>query len=410
MNTMKLLISFLFLSLMFVSCDRDNVDDIDITEETEITDPEGELVDVNPLVGRSGGGSDDGLELECLTILYPFQLVDIDGNNISISGPSDFENLSEVEVIVDFVYPLNVRHDLDQEVTVDNSEELGELFIECWPDFEDFDEETRFPAYLISDETSCYELSYPITLEKVDESQITVGDEDEFVDALYSDFYFFVFPFSLIDEDGELVEITDQEVLFDVLIDCNDIDFSDSLDFSWDNADLACFQLVFPLDVVLSDGTVVTVENHEEYCDLMLIGTISDFSYPITVLDEDGTSYVLNDIDELNALISEHCDYWWDVGSDGFFELLILISGTEVQGPGIPNCYDINYPIEYTDSDDQTIAIDSDEDLINLISSAEFGLDIESLVYPIDVTLISDQSVSTVNNLEDIFAILEDCQ
>jgi len=391
------LVALLFL---FTACERENIDEAGQTEvdQTEIT--------TNPLIGRTTTSSGEGLDLECFIINYPFSFVDDEGIEHLVTSDEDLETLfsDETLIIVDFVYPLTVTVD-EEETSVADGEELGELFIACVPDggWEDGD----FPAYVISLENSCLEHVYPLTLNDLDGNEVIVNNEDEYEEAILEQPLVFVFPLTLLDvESGEEVVVNDIDELFDALFACNGFEWGDSV-WNWETGFeyIGCYMVEFPITVIV-DGEEVVVNNHEEFCELMLLGEVVDFAYPLSLIDEEGNTIVVNSEEELEAAL-EDCG-WINIGGDeGFFEVLILISGAEDTEVGGADCYDIQFPISVTMNDGSVMEFNSMTDFENIWESAE---EIESLNYPVTVNLNSDGSEVIIENLEDNFEVLANCQ
>lgn len=381
----------LTMGLLITSCSKDDEFNRELhKEEIELT----ETNIGNNLVNRSTA-NELGLDLECFTILYPFQLVDIEGVEYLIESDDSFETvLTEDTEIIDFVYPLDILNEDGTSATVTDALELGDLFSLCVPNG-GWDED-NFPAYLIDPINSCYSVVYPISLEDTDGNVVVANDEEEFIEMVSQDLLFFVFPFDLVDTDGNTVTVGDVDGLFTALIDCNGFE-QDSI-WDWENGFeyIGCFTVEFPLTLVLTDGSTVVVNNHMEYCDLMLEGSIADFAYPLTLIDEDGNELVVNSSEELTELL-EDC---WD-GPFGGEDVYILAEG-ELGG-----CYTINFPITGVQVDDQGNTSDIVINNLDEIINGQFY--ISSIDYPITVVLTSDGSTVTVNNIADIFQLLEDC-
>lgn len=400
---MKLLKNLIFplalLTLMFTSCDRDNS-----VDETNIDESPTE-VNVNPLVGRSLGGNGDGMDFDCFLIKYTFSFVDIDDNEYPISSDEDFINLldsSEELQIVDFKYPLTIITD-SGESQANSEDDLEALFASCVPS--GGWEEGEFPAFSINYDNSCYELVYPVSVRN-DAGDVTVLDNEEaFNDAMAADLVYFVFPLDLIEEDGTASTVEDIDMLFTYLIGCNGFGPSDTLigaEWDWEGGFeyLGCYMLQFPFDVNLADGTAVTVNNHEELCDLMLTGELVDYAYPLTLEDEDNVEYVVNSEAELETLLIE-CDYIWVGDFEG--DVLVLLSGAGAFENEDP-CYVISFPIEIANGI-ETTSIASLEEMQEIL----FG-EPQSLVYPLNVVLESDGSIYTVEGIESLFDLLTICE
>ncbi|NNK89376.1 MAG: hypothetical protein HKO89_02100 [Saprospiraceae bacterium] len=401
-NILGILLLF-FSAFMLTNCEKENLDMIEIEEEEITVDT---TIISNNLIFRSNPGTQSGgLELDCITILYPFDLLKSDGTTISINNDDDFLSLIDSTAtgsdIIDFVYPLDVLDDEGEQETIDDAEELAEMFAECVPDGGWTTDE--FPAYLVSFDNSCYTLQYPLTLETLDGTELTANDEEDFIELMTEEIVFFVFPFNVIHEDGNTETVNDVDELFSLLISCNGF-YIDSTDWEWETGFeyIGCYMIGFPLDVVVSDGSVVTVNNHMELCDLMLVGELVDYAYPLILTDEDGNTVIANNEDELYELL-EDCDDFISGSGDAF----LLFLGTQpVDSLGTTGCYTINYPITVTGETAtgvMEIEIFSDQEIL------ELSVPDASLEYPVSVTLTSDGSVVELNGIEEIFELLEDC-
>ncbi len=392
---MKLITRFFLpvLACIFLmtSCQKETID-----TGGGLTPPDDpQVVETNPLLSRTQG-SEDGLDLGCFSIEFPFGLVDSIGTVYTINSIEDLEVIeADGILLVDFAYPLEITFEDGEITSVDNLEELAELFAECLPDggWENGD----FPAYLINLETSCYVLDYPLDLVDDDGETITVNSEEEFADALAEDIYFFVFPITLLDEEQNVVVANDNDEIFEALFACNEIELGDSTVWDWETGFeyLGCYMIEFPLDVVLTDSTVVTVETHEELCDLMLTGELSAYAYPLTLIDEEGAEVVVNSEEELaEALFA--C--WND---NDFFALITFLQG-EAEG-----CFTVNYPITLSSANSEDIVLNSSEDLIDLFDGeVEFDITIE---FPVTITFTATGEEVEINDATEALELLDAC-
>jgi hypothetical protein len=361
------LLSILFLfAMLIVSCTKENVDGTD-TIPGEIDPPT--TIETNDLLIRSTTeATEDGCEFDCFVVNYPFDLIDINDQTYTINEEGDWYELFEDSVeIIDFVYPLNITYEDGTTDVVANGEELGEAFASCLPN--EWNEDL-FPAYLINDETSCFNLSYPLDVIDLEDNVTTVNDEEEFIAAIANDLVFFVFPFDLINEDGDLVTVENYEDLLNALFSCNDY-YVDTT--QWDSGFeyIGCYQLTFPFDLELYDGTVVTVTDHMQYCDLLLQGNVAGFAFPLSLIDENGDVIIVNSQEELDELLEECGD--WPNGITGDAGLLLFGSMITDSVNMIP-CYSIVYPIDLTEIDEDgnpvgTVTVADEAAYMDLINS-----------------------------------------
>ncbi len=409
--------SSLLALLVITSCQKENIDTLTEKEETVVPTITTISPPANALFSRTSNGStaaESGIDFDCVTIIFPFNLLDNKGMVHEVANEAIFIELFEAtwdstEYIVDFEFPLNATVDNGEVIVIENNDQLGALFAECVPDggWDDF----IFPAYLIDDENSCYKTVYPISLEDgIDGSIITVEDEAAFIEVLVEKEVYFHFPINLTDE-TEVISVASVEELFNTLFSCNEV-YEDSL--GWDYEDgfeyIYCYEINFPFDVFTSDGEIKTVNNHEELCDLMLQGELTDYVYPLTLTSPEGEEVTANSAEELEILF-EQCDA--EVGefeqSDVFLLALLAQPFTE---DSTSVCYTINYPISGTYEDEIVFVFNSDKEIFEYQSnptSSETENARLDLVYPIGITRQSDNQVITINSIEDLFDVIQEC-
>jgi len=398
---LKYLFIFFGAAMLFTACERGDVIDEGVTEGEG---PEVIITETNPLVARGGGG-EDGLDFICFTIDYPFGLITTTGDEITINNEDDLASLESGEVeIANFAYPLQVTLEDESSVVINNDDEIAELFANCVPD--DVFSFEGFPAYQISEDNSCYELKYPITLTDTQGDEVTLDNEESFNAAVAEEVYFFTFPLILVDEDGNDVVVDDIEDMWDTLLDCNDWDWEYEGDttgvWDWENGFdyLGCYQIAFPLGVIV-DGETVIVNNHEDLCDLMLQGELEGYAYPLTLTDGEGNELVVNSEDELNEALAE-C---WDG-----FELedvtILLFSGSQSDSTNFEACYEINFPIQLDNEFLGERTIEDQNDFENAIFEEGYFC---CIVYPVTINMTATGEEVTLQESSDVLAVLEDC-
>ena len=115
MKSIKYLVVFAIAVIFSISsCTKDN-SIIDITDPKPVTPKE---TSSNPLVNRGTTG-EEGLDMGCFTIKFPFEL-SVNGTNVSINSEDDFnsvlDNLNQEDSLlidsafIDFVYPLEITY------------------------------------------------------------------------------------------------------------------------------------------------------------------------------------------------------------------------------------------------------------------------------------------------------------
>ena len=400
MKILKSLFLLTFLAMItFSSCTKEN------KGETTETDPEVEVTETtsNALVGEVTGRSEgEGLDLGCFAIETPFQL-SVNGENVTIESEEDLEAViidleEDPEINIDFVYPLNITYTDGEAGIVNNGEELGEAFASCIPDAGWG--ENNFPAFLINDQNSCYQLVYPVNLNDFDGNTYSAESEDDFITLVSENQTLsFTFPINLINEEGEEVSADNTDNLFGLLADCNTgVYQGDSTDIGSDFGigSIACFEVVFPATALVIDinGNVTEqdVADENALSSLFLEGNFIGFGFPLTLVDDEGVQITVNNEEELNAAL-QLCGF--DIeGPEG--DEIALIFFIINENPDF-DCYQINYPV----------TLDNDVEVNNVESALEQLSMGAGIAFPITVT--QDGETVTIADLEALKALVFGC-
>ena len=253
-------------------------------------------------------------------------------------------------------------------------------------------------------DVSCAEIVYPITLNNPDGSTTTINDDDELIeaieDALFddSDVPTIAFPIQVIGEDDIAVTVADEDALFEIFEDCfGDWDDYDDDCGCEDDEFEECFEINYPITLVMPDGSQVVVNDDDEletaidnYYDANPNDT-NDISvvYPITVtMLEDSSTVTVNDDDELDELF-EDC-------FDEYFE----------------DCFEIQYPISILMPDSTTITANSEEELDSLydawIIANPNNMGEPELIFPITI-VYEDGTTEVINDEDELEEAFEAC-
>ncbi len=205
----------------------------------------------------------------------------------------------------------------------------------------------------ILDNTSCFSVQLPVTV-IVNGQQIIVSNQADYqtvqdaIDQFSNDddLVNFVYPITIKYQNFITQVLQDADDLDDVLDDCNDDDGFDEID---------CISLIYPITVNIYDSnnqlanTVTINSNSNFYNFLNTIGNnvFIAINYPISALDSNGQTIVLNSNNELENFIEDSIDDCDDNNSGG--------------GSGNPTFISVitsgNWYISYyyEDDDDETI-------------------------------------------------------
>ncbi len=407
MKSIKYLVVFAIAIIFSLSsCTKDN-SIVDITDPKLVTPKE---TSSNPLVNRGTTG-EEGLDMGCFTIKFPFEL-SVNGTNVTINSEDDFnsvfDNLNQDDSLiidsafVDFVYPLEITYNDSGDIeTINDGLGLGAAFANCVPDT---GWGNGFPAFLINEKNSCFVLNYPVKLSSQDSFEYTANDENEFIDLIAQHkFLSFVFPIGLTNiKTQESVEAQSSNMLFDLLTSCNpDINPDTIINPRYFGVHIACYTLGFPVIYIDQDGEKVTANNIAELTQAYLSGKVVEITFPMNLVSQDSTNTTVTFVEseeELNQAI-EACGNNFE-GVDADLLPIYLMSKAS-------NCFKMVYPITITSDGGETTSILANED--ELIS--ELYNDISSdIVYPFSLFDVSANENKVFDNSDDLYSFMNQCE
>ena len=249
----------------------------------------------------------------------------------------------------------------------------------------------------------CFSFVYPLEVVLPGGDVQTANNDDELEmivltwldqNPTSNEFPTFNFPIDVMLEDGTTQSVANEEALCELLMLCWDgIDdiYEDSLDMDLE----FCFELVYPIEVVLPDQTTATANSDEELETIIFdwyeanpdSEEFPTFTYPIQV-DLDGEILTVNSDEELEAIF-EDCH-------DGFFE----------------DCFSLNYPVQIIFPDGTTAEVDSDMALETVVEEwyeqNPTSEEDPTFAYPVEVTLV-DGTVQSIGSDEEFDALFEAC-
>lgn len=396
------IVFFLVLSVLvvFSSCKEDEISKDIVTEQQVVP----ETVTFNPLVAnvQASVSSTGGLDLGCFTINFPFAL-SIGGVEVAINSEEDFQNAindNPDQEYIDFVYPLDITYPDGTVETADSGEALGEAFASCVPDT-GWTGEEGFPAFLICELNSCYEIVYPLNLLDVDGNTYIVTTEEEFIDQIANNpNLYFEFPISLINMDGETVTAQSDQDLMNLLLECDPIEWpQDTITYGGGyEGGFACYDIGYPASLVDVNGNTITVENNDAFWNALFNNEIIDFGYPLTLIDEDGVAIEIGNGEELTEALEE-CG---GVIIEGDVFLGMLFEGATNLGFG--NCYEVLFPVVLNNPQaGTTLTLNSNDDLTENIFN-------EFWIVELPVNINVDGEVVVIDDIQVLFDIQSTCQ
>ena len=288
-------------------------------------------------------------------------------------------------------------------------DENGELLFD-----ENYDEDNDgdYDVFEEWENYMCFDIQFPVIITMPDDSQVSVGDEDELYEAV--DIYYEIsdeydglpeinFPINIVfyfenengNEQQEVIEIESYEELEMYFDECTEEDDNGWDDESWFEID--CVDLVYPISIENPEGDIIYVESEyylHEYIDQYYQNCNSndcgDFSlvYPLTVeyyseTNDQTQILTINSEEELEELLDDYC-YDDDDGGD--------------DEDGLDICGEIVYPVtveapngdQFTGNTEEEIMSFIEEWSSNNCNTMECDTDFE-LVFPITMEFEDDQ-------------------
>lgn len=407
--SIRLNILLVFVALLFAACEKDNMDEIVIDEP----DYQPEVNETNPLFLAMSTNNPEGLELGCLSILYPFDMALESGSTLTINSESEFMaaiDTTAVDPAVDFTYPLDILYSEGETAQVNSIEELGLSFVACVPvDGWDYGNTAGnlIPAFSFTD--LCFDLVYPVALEDLDGNAYTAENESALIDlsATVEDLYF-TLPITILNVDGSEIEIESYDGFFNLVESCDGVGVNPPvvIDGQIEVTGFGCWELQYPFTLDLGDGTTVEINTESEYATTIL-NADNEFQviYPFTLksLLNDDEIEVANDDDFIAAL--EACGIIIDIGDGedcGTTEGHVLLFFNE------GSCYTINYPAQ-VQAEGVTYTLNSTSDYFEVYSMYATQINAIDLIYPISVTNTESGTENTLNNRDEICDYVNAC-
>ncbi len=245
MNFSKL--SFFALCLLIIvglsSCEKESIDSLTGVEKSE-SGAEQAANATGDDDETEGGDSELDFDLEdCFTVDFPVSIQYADGTVTAYNSEDEIEQAIEdwIEANPDadeaaepqIVFPVNVTNQDGVQVTVNSEEEIEQLLVDCYgEDWEEGDSE-----------------------DEEGDSEDGDSDHGDCDDLDIEDLCFeFVFPITLVAEDGSSIELQS-------LADAEAVEETEGEDLD--------YEISFPISVVKEDGTTAAVNNEDELEELI---------------------------------------------------------------------------------------------------------------------------------------------
>lgn len=399
----------LCIGLLMTACEKENFDEIVPTGEP-VFQPDSVAVNSLLKVAKSGNTA-EGVELACITINFPFELLLDSGVTITINSQAEFEAAIFAEgpnQVVDFVFPLTITDDAGEVLLIEDNLALGNAFISCIPQ-EGWEEssasDATIPVFLFDD--TCFDIIYPVDVEDDAGNTYLVTNEAELIDlSAENEVLFFSLPLTVIDKDSMELTIETVSMFFDLVFTCDGVS-PPVVGENFVITGFGCNKLLYPATLLTSEGELITVNNEDEYVNLILSGVSVELQFPFSLLNLiTGETMTINDELDLIAAL-QACGVDIEIGEtetcDTPDHVLLFFN----QGSPILDCrYSINFPLQL-EAGGETYTITSFTQYFDEVYNT-FAWDEVELIYPVSVTLL-DETTLTFESAEDLCAFLDGC-
>ncbi|NNC62250.1 MAG: hypothetical protein HKO11_07920 [Eudoraea sp.] len=240
-NVLKLLTVLMFVPLLLTSCREE--------ESVLIEGPQDEVLKANSVVANlmqrtaMNDGSDDNIvdQANCFSLEFPFTVV-VNGMEITVNSEEDLDTVEDIldefdddDDTIEIEFPITIILNDFSEVAINSVEEFENYADDCQGENE-FD-----------DDIECVDIAYPITVSVFDTNNelidtITISSDEDlyfFLEELDEDLIVNVeFPITLVLSDGTEVSVANLDQLEDVIDDAkDDCDEDDDYDYNDDDCD-----------------------------------------------------------------------------------------------------------------------------------------------------------------------------
>ena len=309
----------------------------------------------------------------CFEFIFP---IDFEISNNSIETVESLDELIELLIQSnDDYYISNILYPFEVMIFDEDNDSMEVLIIENEEDFNILLDDCEFDS---DEDDACYEIYDPVC--------VLISD-------MYGDDVIVVYP-------NDCYAAQDGFTSEDFLDDCD----NDHDDYEGDLFYNDCFDLVYPITLINSDGETITAESELELLNLIEQWysdncNVSDcefdfeLTYPLTVEyysenSQQVETITINSEEELEEYIDDYCDFEDDDSEDDWHE---------------NDCFELVYPVSVISSNGDVITGNSEEELMILIeqwysencNNFECDFDFE-LVYPVTVEFYNEELEETV--------------
>jgi hypothetical protein len=214
----------------------------------------------------------------------------------------------------DFVYPINLSFNTGTTVTANSLDEVIEIYNASTENLYVNGIAFPFEVETYNENSNTLEIE---TINNEDEFLSLLEDcgfEDEVDDCFCTEEYDPVC-IDITDLDGELFTISYPNACYAICDGFTEDDFSEECQQDYDSGTNECFEFVYPISIILDEGEPVSVNSREELFNATYGAYHIDLVLPLDIIIEGGTVVTINDYYELENIM-EDC-----FGDDNFGDI-----------------------------------------------------------------------------------------
>jgi hypothetical protein len=243
---------------------------------------------------------------------------------------------------------------------------------------------------------SCINIGFPFELLLADSTTVEVNSLDDYEnvssDVDVNPWVDFVYPLdNVTDADGNVHLINSGEEFYDLWLTCETYSYDNDTTHIIRVFISQCHQLVYPIDLLTDDNTIVTVDNYAEYDSLAAYSSNAyKYIFPVQLVDEQGNPMTADNFSELYSLVTS-CS--------------LPVPGLgDPDGVAIIKCLIVDYPLHLWLRDGSAISVNNYEEYKAIaLQGAEGGIDFR---YPL-LLINADGNNFSVNNVNELYQLAD---
>jgi hypothetical protein len=241
--------------------------------------------------------------LICYTIDYPLSVKRLDGSTVEVFSDVEFRGIQDA---LSLVYPFQLIDADGSAFRINNENQLDTRIKNCEKEDEEEEEEeeenedSEF-ASMLYDLLNCYDLEFPLSVLNTDSMEVVIDSLVQLTALSESETITgFVFDIIIIDGEGKKKTINNSSQLNGLINNCK----PKQNDAAILNILLMCYELQFPVKVVNEMGEISEITELNALTDFFINNTEGEFVFPFTVINPDGTTLKVQNRNKLNKIIA----------------------------------------------------------------------------------------------------------